>query len=208
MNHNPTYEFAGIPLSLRSTRSLIIDIYAGKELACAKDEINRDIEKRHLALRGEPASRGDRNRYVSSSLGELPSASHKGRVKGLSYWRIDHLKLGTGNKWVYCFYFESDQYRAIRDKNWCWKCNIGRTRNDPFGRIRDQTSGAREHPIIPLLIRTDDERILERYVHDTLKERGRHLKNTNTNEDFLTCPSEVARIFFNSSHFSGRRIPL
>ena len=208
MNHNPNYEYAGVPLSLRSTRCFIIDIYGGKALACAKDEINRDIERRHLDLRGELASRGDRNRYVNSALGELPNADHKGRVKDLSYWRIDHLELGTGNKWVYCFYFEVDQYRAIRDKKWCWKCNIGRTGDDPLNRIRDQTSGAPDAPIIPLLIRTDDERTLERYIHDILKERGRHLTNTSTHEDFLTCPSEIARIFFNSPHFRGESIPL
>lgn len=208
MNHNPTYEYAGVPLLIRSTRSLIIDIYAGKENAISKDEINREIEERHLDLRGKPAAREDRDSYVNRSLRELPNASHKGRGKGLSYWRIDYLELGTGNKWVYCFYFESDQHRAIRDKKWCWKCNIGRTGNNPRGRIMTQTRGEPRAPIIPLLMRTDDETALERHIHDTLKERGKHLQNTNTNEDFLTCPSEVARIFFDSSYFSGKRIVL
>ena len=208
MNHNPTYEYAGIPLLLPITRGLIIDIYAGKEHAITKDEINREIEERHFNLRGESASRDDRNRYVNRSLGGLPNAGHRGRGKGLSYWRIDHLELGTGNKWVYCFYFEPDQYKAMRDKKWCWKCNIGRTGNDPFKRIRDQTSGAPKAPIIPLLIRTDNERTLELYIHSILKTKGRHLTNTDTNEDFLTCPSEVARIFFDSPYFSGERIAL
>ena len=208
MNHNPTYEYAGVPLLLRSTRSLIIDIYAGKENAISKDIINREIEERHFALRGESADSDDRNRYVSSSLRELPNAGHKGRGKGLSHWRIDRLELGTGNKWVYCFYFELEQYKAIRDGKWCWKCNIGRTRNNPYDRIITQTRGAPKAPIIPLLIRTDDERTLESYIHNILKVRGRHLTNTDTNEDFLTCPSEVARIFFDSPYFSGKRIPL
>ena len=208
MNHNPTYEYAEIPLLLPITRSLIIDIYAGKENVITKDEINREIEERHFALRGESASRDDRNRYVSNSLRQLPNAHHRGRGKDLSYWKIDHLELGTGNKWVYCFYFELDQYRARRDKKWCWKCNIGRTGNDPFNRIRNQTSGAPKAPIIPLLIRTDDEKVLETHIHSILKVRGRHLTNTDTNEDFLTCPSEVARIFFESPYFSGERIVL
>ena len=173
-----------------------------------KDEINREIEERHFNLRGEPASRDNRNRYVSNALRELPNTGHRGRGQGLSYWKIDHLELGTGNKWVYCFYFEPDQYKAMRDKKWCWKCNIGRTGNDPFNRIRTQTSGAAEHPIIPLLIRTDDERTLEIYIHSILKIKGRHLTNTDTNEDFLTCPSEVARIFFDSPDFSGKKISL
>lgn len=208
MNHNPTYEFAGLLLSLRSTRSLIIDIYAGKENITTKDVINREIEERHFDLRGESASREDRNRYVSNSLGQLSNARHRGRSNGLSHWKIDYLELGTGNKWVYCFYFESDQYKAMRDKKWCWKCNIGRTGNDPFNRIRDQTRGDPKAPVIPLLIRTDDERTLELHIHSILKTRGRHLTNTNTNEDFLTCPSEIARIFFDSSYFSGEKIAL
>lgn len=208
MIHNPTYVYAEALLLLHTTRSLIIDIYAGKENVIAKDEINREIEERHFNLRGESALRDDRNRYVSRSLGELPNACHRGRGQGLSYWRIDHLELGTGNKWVYCFYSEPDQYKAMRDKKWCWKCNIGRTGNDPFNRIRNQTSGAPKAPIIPLLIRTDDEKALETYIHSILKARSRHLTNTDTNEDFLTCPSEVVQIFFDSPYFSGNKITL
>jgi hypothetical protein len=208
MNHNPNYVYAEALLLPHTTRSLVIDIYAGKENVIAKDEINREIEERHFNLRGESALRDDRNRYVSRSLRELPNAYHRGRGRGLSYWKIDHLELGTGNKWVYCFYFEPDQYKAMRDKKWCWKCNIGRTSNDPFNRIRDQTSGAPKAPIIPLLIRTDDEKALETYIHSILKARSRHLTNTNTNEDFLTCPSEVARIVFDSPHFNGKKIAL
>ncbi len=208
MNHIPTYVYAEALLLLHTTKSLIIDIYAGKENVIAKDEINREIEERHYNLRGESALRDDRNRYVSRSLGELPNARHSGRSRGLSYWKIDHLELGTGNKWVYCFYFEIDQHRAMRDKKWCWKCNIGMTGDDPINRIGIQTSGAPKAPIIPLLIRTDDERTLERHIHNTLKEKRRHLTNTDTNEDFLTCPSEVARIFFDSPYFSGKKISL
>ena len=207
MNHNPTYEYAGIPLSPRSTKSLIIDLYAGKENAIARDEVNRDIEERHLDLRGQPALK-DTDHYVRRALSGLPNAEYREYVNRCSYWKTKHLELGTGNKWVYCFYFERDQYRATRDRKWCWKCNIGRTINNPSDRIRDQIRDAPKYPIIPLLIRTDDEQTLESHIHNILKERGRHLTNTNTNEDFLTCPSEVARIFFDSPHFNGERIPL
>ena len=207
MNHNPNYEYAGVPLSLRSTKSLIIDIYAGKENAIARDEMNLDIEERHWDLGGQPALK-DTDYYVRSSLRKLPNAGHKGRVKDLSYWRIDRLELGTGNKWVYCFYFERDQYRATRDKKWCWKCNIGRTGDDPIDRIRAQIRDAPKYPIIPLLIKTNDEKTLELYIHSILKTRDRHLTNTDTNEDFLTCPSEVARIFFDSPYFTGEKISL
>ena len=207
MNHNPTYKYARIPLSPRSTKSLIIDLYAGKEHAIARDEMNRDIEERHLDLRGQPTL-NDTDYYVRKALSGLPNAEHREYVNGCSYWITNCLELGTGNKWVYCFYFERDQYRATRDGKWCWKCNIGRTSKDPLDRIKEQIRDAPKYPIIPLLIKTDDEKALERYIHRTLKEKRRHLTYTDTNEDFLTCPSEVAQIVFDSPHFNGERIPL
>lgn len=207
MNHNPTYQYAGIPLSTRSTKSHIIDLYAGKAYAIARDEMCQDIAERHLDLRGQPTV-NDPDYYVRKALGELPNAKHREYVNGCSYWITNRLELGNGDKWVYCFYFERDQYRATRDKNWCWKCNIGRTRNDPFDRIREQIRESPQNPIIPLLIKTDDEIALERHIHTILKAERRHLDNTNTTEDFLTCPSEVARIFFDSPYFSGKSIPL
>ena len=207
MNHNPNYVYAEALLLLHTTKSLIIDIYAGKENAIARDEMRLDIEERHLDLRGQ-STPNDPDYYVRKALSELPNAEHREYVNRCSYWVTNRLELGTGDKWVYCFYFERDQYKATRDKKWCWKCNIGRTRNDPFGRIGKQIRDAPKYPIIPLLIRTDDEKALERHIHDTLKAERRHLTNTNTNEDFLTCPSEVARIFFDSPFFSGKKISL
>ena len=208
MNHNLGYQYAGVPRSPGATRSLIINLYAGKSLGIPKDQINQEIEDYHQALSGLAVPQSGRQKYVSQALGKLPNANFQAFVGGRSYWKINHLELGTGNNWVYCFYFSREQNTAIRDKKWYWKCNIGMTANNPFDRIKTQTSGAAEDPIIPLLIRTDDETALERHIHDILKARGRHLQNTNTNEDFLTCPSEVARIFFDSPHFSGERISL
>jgi len=208
MNNIPDYPYAGVPGAPRSTRRLIIDLYAGKVMATAKNEINQQIEERHIALSGLPASERSMRTLIGNALQVLPNTSHRGTTSGQSYWKIDTLELGNGNHWVYWFYFFRDRNRAIGDNRWCWKCNIGRTRNSPFDRINNQTSGAAERPIISLLIRIDDELALERHIHDILKARGRHLENTNTNEDFLTCPSEVAQIFFESSHFSGKSISL
>ena len=208
MNNTSDYPYAGVPRAPRSTRRLIIDLYAGNDLAVPKNEINQNIEERHIALRGEPASETGMRNLIGNALQVLPNTSYRGTINKQSYWRINRLELGTGSNWVYCFYFRRDQNRAVSDNKWCWKCNIGRTGNDPFDRIGTQTSGAAEKPIIPLLIKTDDEQALEPYIHGILRERGRHLTNTNTNEDFITCPSEIAQIFFESSYFSGERISL
>ena len=208
MNNTPDYLYAGVPRAPRSTRRLIIDLYAGEDLAVAKNEINQRVEERHVALRGLSASERDMRTLIGNALQVLPNTSYRGTTNRQSYWRINRLELGTGDNWVYCFYFPRDRNRAINGDEWCWKCNIGRTGNDPFDRISRQTGGAAERPIIPLLIRTDDELALERHIHDILRTKGRHLQNTNANEDFLTCPSEVAQIFFDSPHFSGERISL
>ena len=208
MNNNLGYRYAGVPRSPGATKSLIINLYAGKHLGVPTDQMEQEIEDYHQALTGLPVPENSRQKYVRNALGQLPNANFQAFVGGRSYWKINHLELGTGNNWVYYFYFEREQNTAIHDKKWCWKCNIGMTANNPYDRIKAQTSGAREDPIIPLLIKTDDEQALERHIHDTLKERGRHLTNTDTNEDFLTCPSEVARIVFKSPHFIGEKISL
>lgn len=208
MNNTPDYLYAGVPRAPRSTRRLIIDLYAGNDLAVTKNRINQKIEERHTSLRGEPASEKGMRTLIGNALQVLPNADYRGTVEKQSYWRINRLELGTGSKWVYCFYFSDERNKAIRDRKWCWKCNIGRTSNNPFDRIRTQTSKASEDPIVPLLIRTEDETALEHHIHNTLKAERRHLQNTDTNEDFLTCPSEVAQIFFDSPYFSGERIAL
>ena len=208
MNSNLGYQYAGVPRSPGATKSLIINLYAGKSLGIPTDQMEQEIEDYHKALSGLPVPESRQKKYVRRALGKLPNANFQAYVSGRSYWKINHLQLGTGNNWVYCFYFCVDQNVAIREERWFWKCNIGRTSNDPFDRIKEQTRTAAENPIIPLLIKTDDEQTLETHIHDTLKAKDRHLSNTNTNEDFLTCPSEVARIFFDSPHFSGDRIAL
>ena len=57
MNNIPDYPYAGVPRAPRSTRRLIIDLYAGEVLATAKNEINQQIEERHIALSGLPSIR-------------------------------------------------------------------------------------------------------------------------------------------------------
>ena len=208
MNNNLAYQYVGVPRAPRITKSLIIDLYAGMGTGVPTDQIEQEIEEHHQAFGGLAGPAEGRQKYVQNALGQLPNAKHLVVVGGRSFWKINHLELGTGNNWVYCFYFTSDQNPAVRGGKWYWKCNIGMTANDPFGRIREQTRNAAKDPIVPLLIKTDDEQVLERHIHNFLKERGRHLTNTNTNEDFLTCPSEVARIFFESPYSSGKRIAL
>ncbi len=195
MAFSKDYQFIGIPFATRSARGLIIDQYAGHKGASSKVEIIKGVSERHEKLGGLPPE-GTKDALVSVALQNLPNAEHRATVNRESYWSIGPLELGSGGEWVYCFYFPQNQRLAIRGSIWLWKCNVGHTKRDPFERIQEQTLSAAEDPIIPLLIRTEDATTLEREVHDKLKTEGKHLSDTNTTEDFLTSPSDVAKIYF------------
>ena len=155
-------------------------------------QIKEKVESRHLALEGRSVS-VNLDRHVSRALGQLPNAKHVSVSNRRSFWRIERQELGNGSRWVYLFYDRDDQVDAINRRLWSWKCNIGQTRqSDPLDRIRQQTG----RPfIVPLLIRTDDPAVLEKQIHDKLKDLGKQLENTGNDEDFLTCPSEVVEIY-------------
>ena len=201
MNEN-RYPGRYCPLTIKSARSLIVDLYAGHPEAPDKNQIIDTVEQRHLALEGR--SEGiNVTRYVSAALRQLPNAQHGGVSNRRSFWRIERQELGTGGGWVYLFYDLENQQDAINRRRWIWKCNIGQTRQrDPIDRIRQQTG---TNSIVPLLIRTDDPLTLEGQIHSRLREFGRQLDNTGTNEDFLTCPSEVAEIYGSITRSSTSR---
>ena len=180
------------PLTVKNVKSHIIDLFAGHSEAPDKIQIKNKVEQRHLALEGA-SDVVNLDRYVSRALGQLPNAQHVGVSNRRSFWRIERQELAGGEGSVYLFYNLADQVDAIHRRLWNWKCNIGQTRQlDPIDRVRQQGGSSL---IVPLLIRTDDPPALERQIHDRLRALGRQLHNTGTNEDFLTCPSEVIEIY-------------
>ena len=191
MNEN-LYPGRYCPLTIKSVRTLIIDLFAGHSQAPDKNQIIEKVEQRHLALEGR-SNQVNLDRYVSRALGQLPNAKHGGVSNRRSFWRIERQELGSGSSWVYLFYDLDDQVDAINRRLWGWKCNIGHTRqSNPIDRIRQQMG---RNPIVPLLIKTNDPGTLESQIHNRLRGLGRQLDNTGTNEDFLTCPSEVVEIY-------------
>ena len=191
MNEN-LYPGRYCPLTRKRVQTLIIDLFAGHPEAPDKNQIIEKVEQRHLALEGRSHA-VNLDSSVSRALGELPNAKHGGFANRRSFWRIERSVLGSGDSWVYLFYDPDDQVDAINRRLWSWKCNVGQTgKSDPIDRIRQQ---AARNTVVPLLIKTDDPRTLESQIHNRLRELNTQLVNTGTNEDFLTCPSQVAEIY-------------
>lgn len=115
--------------------------------------------------------------------------------------------IGTGDQWVYLYYFPHvrNAARAEWQARWPlritrWLCKVGSTiENDPRQRVRELVglkTGAADCPVIALQIRTPDAKHLEQQViHAELKRRGLHYSNDGGREWFRTNPEEVRGIY-------------
>lgn len=124
------------------------------------------------------------------------------------YWIITKYPLriyGNGKNWVYLYLLSNDDMAGINTSEESysereWKCNIGRTRaKKPVeGRIFKETKSPREKIITKLLLRTDEEKNLERAIHTILKLRGKHIPPERMHgeiEWFITNSDEVIAIY-------------
>ena len=102
---------------------------------------------------------------------------------------------GEAEGWVYLYYFDKKKAEAQNQGNKVWPCNIGFTERQPEKRIQEQMTEDSDIPIIALLLRTDEPKLLEKTIHGILKLRGLHLKQAQGNEWFLTNPDEIVSIY-------------
>ena len=125
------------------------------------------------------------------------------------YWIITKRPLrvyGNGKNWVYLYYLSGDKTgteanaseRSRPERE--WPCNIGRTKaKKPVeGRILKETKLSQKKVIIELLLRTDEEKNLERAIHTILKLRGKHIPPECMKgeiEWFTTNSDEVIAIY-------------
>lgn len=200
------YPYTGTPFSTPAAMFHILDRYAGESDAFNKNDIIGELKERHESLGGQPTEDDLVRKKVGLALGKLPNATFIATVQKIAYWKIGTLEIGAGAKWVYCFYYAEDRNRALQTKSLRWRCNIGRTERDPIARIKQQIDESKGNFIVPLLVLTDGDLALESYVHGVLKKYQRQLTDENRNEDFETCPSEVADIVFKSPYFVGKKI--
>ena len=106
--------------------------------------------------------------------------------------------IGSGNSSVYLYYYPQYKESAESKGEKVWQCKIGRTIDgEADRRIKGQATGLPEVPKIGLHIKTDEEKKIERIIHDILKVRGKHIENAPGTEWFVTSPSEVEEIYNN-----------
>lgn len=74
-------------------------------------------------------------------------------------------EIGEGSEWVYAYYFPSQATGQS------WPHKIGRSRNDPRRRIKQQMASMQEAPVIGTLVRCESSRYTERLIHTRLAKR-------------------------------------
>ena len=100
---------------------------------------------------------------------------------------------------LYLYYFPTHKKWAELNEKESWQCKIGHTRQDPKKRVlNDQSTSYPERPILALLVKTPQAKVLEIAVHKILQYRGRwnkEAKNPSVGDEwFTTSPAEVLEI--------------
>ena len=202
MNNKP-YPYKDKPLT-QSIAEKIISTETHTTDSCSITTIAKHVHKKHVKRGGLPAEK-DLEEIIKSALRYLSQFGEANRIAA-DIWRIPRLNqkvFGAGKHWVYLYYFSADKKKAKSDSmspyddedDLFWPCKIGKTDKDPEARVYKQTSGVPVPPHIGLLFRTDEHSALEDAIHRILTVRGRHLKELQGKEWFLTNPKEVTRIY-------------
>ena len=105
--------------------------------------------------------------------------------------------IGSGRNSVYLYYDQQKRESTESKGETVWECKIGMTIQELHTRIYQQAGTAvpAERLKIGLHIKTDQEKKIERIIHDILKIRGKHIDEAPGTEWFLTSPSEVEEIY-------------
>lgn len=202
--NNKLYLHKGKPFTQSAAQEIILTKTYTSGSGNSITAITKYVHKKHVEL-GGLSSEKDLEDIVKSALRYL---SHSGEANRISSntWRIppsNQKIFGSGKHWVYLYYFSADKKKAKSDSmspyddedDLFWSCKIGKTDKDPENRVKAQTSGVPVPPHIGLLLRTDEHLALEKTIHGILTVRGRHLKELQGKEWFLTNPKEVIEIY-------------
>ncbi|MFD4741885.1 GIY-YIG nuclease family protein [Streptomyces virginiae] len=98
--------------------------------------------------------------------------------------------VGKGTGGVYVWYLPAYRERAKAARSDVWECKVGMSAYSAARRVAEQ-GYAPEQPVRALLIRTDDQRDLERHLHSALDGKSRRVVGAVGNEWFFTNPAEV-----------------
>lgn len=200
INYRNEYPYDNMELTGIAAKYHIQNQFVGKKSTSKREIINKVVLCHERFGGSETPIDSVEQRVGNALINGLPHALAKGTVRGDSFWSINLFDIGHGDKFVYCWYYERDQEEAFKNKRIHWRCNIGRNDSDPVERIKAQIDKSRGEYIIAVVARTDNNHSLETDIHDVLKQEGRQIKDKGKNEDFMTCPAEVAQILYGSTH--------
>lgn len=212
---NEQYEYFGKTLTPNIARELIQELFAGRTVP--RQEIIKIVDETHLERGGLPAKA-----KFHPAIMALSEMNRLGFVENprQGYWYISsntkdqdnvgtHLNnldtektIGSGKQAVYLYYYPAYQRLAELQDEAVWACKIGKSRNDPIGRIVSQTRTALpEYPKIGLIIKTDELNLMENTIQNILKLQGKQKQDAPGNEWFITSPSEIEQLY--ESNFSN-----
>ena len=201
MNNKP-YPHKGKPLTQSIAREIISEVSTtGSSITVIAEHVRKTHEEN-----GGLSAEKDLENIVESALRHLSWSGKANRISS-NIWMIPRYSyqqiFGSGKHWVYLYYFSADKKKAKSDSSspyddedvLFWRCKIGKADKDPEDRVKTQTRGVPVPPRIRLLFRTDEHAALEDAIHKILTVRGRHLKELQGKEWFLTNPKEVIEIY-------------
>ena len=206
MNEQP-YEHSGEPLGSGIAWKLILELFAGH--TAHRDEIKEGVMNEHLERGGKrPTAKTDRIAMALSNLAEDQRAEKR---EG-NYWKIfsssatekelvepslsPEKTIDSGSGSVYVYYYPNYRHFAESEGKTAWLCKIGRTERGVDIRIKEQTTGMPEKPVVSLAIRTDKPKVLENIIHNILDYYGKK-QDGSKKEWFITSPSEVENLYRN-----------
>ena len=209
---NDQYQYVEKPLTLKMARELIQELFAGQTVP--KQEIMGVVVEKHLERGGLPATTR-RNNPVTLALWHMkregqannPSEDNWLILSSTQHDNVDSDRnnlesekiVGSGKHSVYLYYYPAYRYLAESRCEEVWPCKIGKSRNDPIGRIASQTRTALpEYPKVGLIIKTDELNLMENTIQNILRLQGKQKQDAPGNEWFITSPSEVERVYENN----------
>ena len=184
------YRYFGVPLMPGIAEELIMELFSGQTVR--RQEIVEAVVQIHEERGGLPSKSQNVGQTILAALRNLQT-NEVAKYNSSDGWQISERTIGSGENWVYLYYFPSHRETVESQGESVWRCKIGKTDDDdPYRRVESQTRSAPERHIIGLLIRTDASDPMEKAIHAIL--RGRRVGEAPGTEWFITNPSEVEEI--------------
>ena len=201
------YEYQGEKLTVRSARSLIVELF-GEQNDVPRQKIIAAVDKAHISRGGLLATK--QTHPVDDALWFLKEQGYANNKKR-GFWTISvgvevpaeqwkqesiFIQEPGGRKgYVYLFYDPRDKQKAESENKHLWACKIGMTEKSVEDRVSQQTNQWTVKPVIGLVFQTDRNELLEKRIHNILRLFNRDLDDLKGREWFETSPDEVVDIY-------------